>query len=643
MRRAQRRLSLGVLLATTGIVGPAWGQDTVEDEIVITPCWIVDSEADLTSPAYGQCRPGDEVVVTGERVGAAAIDELTAPASILTETDLRQRDQGTLADTLRAVPGLAVSQSGSALGLTQLRLRGAEANQIVVLIDGVEVANPADGAFDFGGLRAEDVLRVEVLRGEQSALYGADAIGGVINIITRATSARRGWQASVEAGSDDTLEGQAGAVVPLGQASLSVNGSAFTTDGYDISGRDGEADGGSSRAISLGLNSGSIGMFDLSARYGVTLRDNDFDEDSDFDGRLDDTDSEVRVRTETARLEARGEVAGMFDVLGAVSRVKTDTDTRAGFPTDTTGIREQASLAVEHEANAHNITLLGEYEKEEYAFAGDPDTPSNDSWGVAGDYRYHNDRLTLTASARYDANDLFDDSLTWRAGVGYETGVFGRVTASVGTGVKNPTLIELFGFFPESRFTGNPDLQPEESLGFNVGWSLGLERGRIAANYFRSELSDEIVTLFNPDFTTSVANLATDSTREGLEIEGRYGFGDIDLSGSISFLDSEQDGTPEVRRPDILASATATWQASDDLSLTLFADHTGSQFDTDFATFTVVELDAFTLLGARASLDLSDRWSVYIRGENLLDEDYEEIVGFRAPGARLFGGLRARY
>ena len=635
-----RRLLLGAACASLWAGLPAHAQSVSDDE-VRRACPVVDDEPGLVPRDGSVCEPLEEIVVVGERIGVAELDDLTSPASVITRDDLAARDPGALTDALRAVPGLAVSRNGSALGLTQLRLRGAEANQIVVLIDGVEVANPADGAFDFGGLRAADVLRVEVLRGEQSALYGSDAVGGVLNIVTRAALADPGWQASVEAGSRGTVEGQVSAVVPLSSASLSINGTAFSTDGYDISGTGGRDDGGSSEAINLGLNGLALGDVELSARYGYIRRDNDFDEDSDFDGRLNDTDGRVEVETRTARLEGRW-YADAVTVLAAVSRVETETDTRAGFPTRTAGERDQATLAVEAGSDVHNLTLLGEYEREGYSFEGDPDTPSNDTWGTAADYRFALDDLTLTASARYDSNDLFDDAVTWRAGAGYATPV-GRFTASAGTAVKNPTLIELFGFFPSANFVGNADLRPEESFGYNLGWSYDLGLGRVAVNYFRSELDDEIVTIFNPDFTTGVANLETESTREGVEIEGRYDFGDVDIRGSASFLDADQDSVEEVRRPDFLASASVSWDMTDTVRASLFVDHTGAQLDTDFATFTNVELDSFTLVGANVSYDVTDAWSIFTRGENLLDEDYEEVVGYRSPGAALFVGLRADY
>jgi vitamin B12 transporter len=128
------------------------------------------------------------VITVGTRIGYSDIDSLTSAASILTEQDIKDRGQAFLSDILRSLPGLAVSRSGPAGNLTQIRVRGSEANHVLVLIDGVEAGNPNTGEFDFAGIRSEDIIQIEVLRGEQSALWGSDAIGGVINIITRAGS-----------------------------------------------------------------------------------------------------------------------------------------------------------------------------------------------------------------------------------------------------------------------------------------------------------------------------------------------------------------------------------------------------------------------------------------------------------------------
>lgn len=591
-----------------------------------------------------------DVVVTATRNGSVRTDEITAPVSILTETEIKTRNNAYVTELLRSLPGISVNSSGPAGNLTQIRVRGSEANHVLVLIDGVEASNPNTGEFDFAGLRSEDVVRIEMLRGEQSALYGSDAVGGVINIITRAGSRAEGISFSLEGGSRNTLDGQVSAVVPIKGAALSINGNAFTTDGYDISGLGGEDDGSKSRSLNVGLNNVELGSVTLSGKFGLSKLKAEFDADANFNGRLDNTPDELTTDTLTARTDARFELGG-FEHLITLSTSETETaNPNAGFRNDTTGDRTTLNWAAKKEWNDHSITVLAETEKESFsnfggAGAGQNQSESIRNDAIAADYRFNKNAITLTASARQDFNDRFKDEFTWRVGGGYKIeSTNTRVRASIGTGVKNPTLTELFGFFP-AFFVGNPNVTPERSLGYNVG----LEQSafddwlNISVDYFHSDLENEIFTDFGV-FPSTVRNRATDSTREGVEVEARWEPVDtLSLRGSATFLDAEENGVKEIRRPDFLASMTATWRPMDKLSFTASADHTGDQIDTDFATFAPVTLDAYTLVGANIAFDVNDIVTLTLRGDNLLDEDYQEVVGYASQGRGIYAGLRARF
>ncbi len=639
--------SLFLSAAIAAIAAPAWGQAHIlHSEEINSSCSTIGGGGEFLAIGCPYFK-ADEIISIGQAIGGLQTEQLTSPASILTQAEIRARNQGVVADLLRTIPGLSVSQSGGAGALTQIRLRGSEANHVTVIIDGVEAANPSDGAFDFGGLRTEDIVKIEVLRGEQSALFGSDAIGGVINIITRAGSTSESWRASFEGGSRDTYEGQVSAVMPLGDAALSLNGNLFNTEGFDISGLGGEQDGTESRALNIGLNTVELGPVILSGKYGHSTRDTEFDSDSDFDGRLNNTVDETEVQIETFRLDARFNLAG-FDHKISGFQSETDTDTVGGFSTRSIGTRSGVNWAAKREfADQHSFTALIEAERETYRiipnFTEADAEPDNTAYAVAGDYRFTSDNLTLTASGRYDINDLFQDSTTWRLGAGYGFSWDGRLRASVGTGVKNPTLIELFGFFPSTNFIGNPDLEPESSLGVSIGYEQSIGDFNFSIDAFRSELSDEITTLFNPDFSTTVVNLDTDSSRQGIELAADWSTDAFQLSGSASFLDSEQDDIEEIRRPNFLASVTGTWTPTGSLALTVSVDHNGEQLDTDFATFQNVELDSFTLLGANARYKLNDHVALTFRGSNLLDEDYQEVVGFASAGRGVFGGLEVGF
>ncbi|NNC38191.1 MAG: TonB-dependent receptor [Acidimicrobiales bacterium] len=605
--------------------------------------------------------PDSTIITVGQRSGFLKTDEATSPSTLITLDDLENRGSSTVADFLRTVPGASVNRSGPAGSLTQLRLRGAEANQTLVLIDGVEVSNPNTGEFDFASLRSEDVIKIEVLRGEQSALWGSDALGGVINIITSAGTLNAAtlpeYQLSVEGGSFNTGEAQVSARIPLGldtnrafhESILSINGNLFSTDGYDISGSDGDKDGSESRGLNIGLNHVDLAGIEFSAKYSAQHAVNEFDSDTDFNGRLNDIDAESETDIKIALLTGRFELVG-FDHTINLSHVSTDQVTSGtSFKNDTAGKRTTLNWVGSQTWDDHTLTLLAETEEESFSNFGGVGGGQNQEQSIrnnalAGDYRFDNDALTLSVSARQDFNDMFDDSLTWRAGVGYNLeNLNGRVRGSVGTGVKNPTMTEIFGFFP-AFFVGNPDIQPEKSLGYNIGYEQSLFENDlfISVDYFRSDLENEILTDFSV-FPSTVINLESESQREGVEIEGRWNISEY-LSGraSVTFLDTEENGVKELRRPEFQASGTLTWDV-DPFSLTLSADHTGSQIDTDFATFSRVELDSFTLLGLNAVYHINDIISVSLRGENLLDENYQEVVGYASQGRGFYAGLRADF
>ena len=595
----------------------------------------------------------DTIVTVGTRIGERRIEDIAAPVSVLTSDDIGARNQAFASDLLRSLPGLSVNQSGPRGSLTQIRLRGAEANHVLVLIDGIDASNPNTGEFDFAGLRAEDIAKIEVLRGEQSALYGSDAIGGVINIVTKSGARDAGWSASVEAGSFDTLSGHIGSVLPIGDtgASLSVNGAASNTEGYDIStGGAGEKDGSTSQSLTLGLNRVRLGDVQLSGKLGYSNLVSAFDSDRNFDGALDDTDDELTTQRRFGNLTARFDL-GAIDHAVTASWSETDAaNPNAGFRNDLKGSRATVNWTGQAEIGDGVLTALIETETEEFETFGGIGAGHNQSQSitnnaVAADYSHEFDGLHVNISARQDFNDRFDDAATFRLGGVYSfAGFDGRLRASVGTGVKNPSMTELFGFFP-AGFTGNPDLQPETSLGYNIGYSHDFDAGQLSIDVFRSELSDEIRTLFFP--VNTAVNSAGDSTREGVEIEGEYElFEGLNIRGSATFLNAQDEGgIDEIRRPNVLASATAIWRATDDLTLTGSLDHTGEQLDTDFSSFPSqdVTLDAYTLVGLNGRYTISDQFSLSLRGENLTDETYQEVLGYASQGRAVYFGIGADF
>ena len=608
----------------------------------------------ITAPALGQSTGDETIIVVGARVPVPE-SEVTSAVTVLEPAEISLRGP-ILADALRAIPGLAVSRSGPAGSLTDVRLRGSEANHVLVLIDGIEASVPLTGGFNFSQAPSDGVSRVEVLRGEQSALWGSDAIGGVINILTNTGTPDPRASLFAEAGSFESWRAGASASGTRGSLSGGATLSAYSTEGVDASGLGGEADGFDLRNLSA---AGSLALspgirLDGAAR--LTGYTSQYDSDTYFDGRLNDTGHETEGNRHGARLALIADAGAIRLPWQSELSVSLTAEDSSNFNANAfTGETEARRWQANYQGTAHwtgggaehRLTVLAEHEAERFAAfsgagAGDNQVRELSSDALAFDYGATAGALSLHASARHDWNERFDDAATWRVGAAYAfDAIGGRVRASFGEGVKNPGIYELYGFFP-GFFAGNPDLQPERSRGGEIGWDQRIgDALRFGITAYAATLENEIYTDF-ASFPSTARNRATNSERRGVEIEGQWQAGpSLTLRGSATFSTSEENGAPEIRRPERLASLSLVWSPEGGpFNAGLSADHVGEQADTDFSTFTNVTLPAYTLVSGRFGYAINDRLELYVRGDNLLDEEYRDVVGYAAPGRGLYLGLR---
>lgn len=604
------------------------------------------------------------VSVTGLRPQSAA--DITSSVTVLDASDLAVRNAPYIADQLRSAPGLGISRNGTAGSLTQIRIRGSEANHTLVLLDGIEVSDPVTGETDFGLFSGTAAGGVEIARGEQSALYGSDAIGGVINVLT---SPESGLQGFAETGSRSTYRLDAGYGWTNGTNEVSVRVADLTSDGVDTSGLDGEKDGfrNSSGILRGSTKLGTDWVANGLLRYGTSEVDSD--SDTDFDGRLNDVDRVTEAEQWTVGGALQGKALGFDHVLRtSYSEVTRDNFENGSFSDQAKGERTKYtySPSLGFSTNAADITITGllDHETEDYAvfdnvfFGATDQTQKFETLGVAGEVSASFEKLSLNASIRRDDNDgRFDDSTTWRAGGAYRFGFGGKLRASAGTGVKNPTFTELFGFFPGS-FEGNPDLVPEQSSSWEIGWDQSYGAVDWSLTYFSAELEDEIFTDFfvadpgDPDdpfddvFGSTAENRSGASERSGTEFAASWKASDgVEIRGAISKIKSENDSdVDEVRVPEWTGSVALNWASKSTPGLRggIALDYVGEQLDTDFGAFETVTLDAYALVSATFEYPLAERISITFRGENLLDETVTDVFGYNGPGAGLFVGLRIR-
>ncbi len=612
--------------------------------------------------------PNDTLIVTGTRAAdPLPLDQQGGSVTVIDSEALVQRQAREITDILRDVPGLAVSGSPS---LTQIRIRGAEANHTLVLVDGIEVSDPFFGEFDFGSLAIDQAARIEVLRGQQSALYGSDAIGGVIQYFTLLGSEAPGVQLRAEGGSFGTFNAAARYGGVAGDLDYAISATHIGTSGT-VGTR------GGTRTLDKTTNAVSLNALWTPApharvrivgRWSATdneFNDQDFTFSSPTFGFAVDSPG---TWTENEGLYAL--ISGEIDLLDdrwthALTAQIADID-RVGFSNSVINAGNEgqrlkgsyvSSLRLGTEALRHTITFAGDWERERYrnttpggfAFTGRRQIRN---LGLVAEYGLvANDRLSFDAALRWDENSRFDDTLTYRVQGSYAFDFGLRARAAAGSGIKNPGFFELFGF-TDGRFIGNAALKPERSEGWEIGLEQTLAEGTITigATYFESTLEDEIFTDYPaPTFVATPANRTTQSRQHGVETFLRAQLGRAwRIDASYTRLTSRENGVREARRPRDTANIAISWQAPEERGgLTLMVRHSGSQTDNAFLdpSFipTVVTLDSFTLVSLAGSLPIIDGVELTARVENLLDQSYEQIFSFTNPGIGAFAGIRARF
>jgi len=617
--------------------------------------------------------PPERVLITASLLGAVRTDLLGSSATILNPIDLENRQTRVVSDILRDVPGVAVNRLGPVGQFTQVRLRGAEGDHTLAMIDGMKVSDPFAAEFDFGTLIADEVARVEVLRGEQSALYGSDAIGGVIHYITLTGAEAPGIRARVEGGSFGTANTSLRVAGVTGGLDYAFSGAFNHTDGtIDNVGGEREL-----RSDTLAASGKVIYAFAPNFRVKAQARYNSLRSDAneqDFNFPPGPTygyeiDGNGHFKTTSwyglAGLEFEGAEGHWRNSLtvqfadherNAFGGPFTPADVRAS---GSKGARTKATFVSSFDFGttelAHKLTGAIDWEEERYQNTdptGFADTTKRSGTTVGYVAQYDltfNNRLALSAAGRFDQNDNFEDTFTYRVQGSYRFDGGFRLHAATGTGVKAPGVYELYGYMPPpGGFISNPDLKPEKSDGWEAGIELTFLGGMAIADvtYFNSTLEDEIVIEYlPPNFDAHPYNSPANSPRDGVEAALSLRLAEQwRVDASYTYLHSEENGLPEVRRPENIASLNVAWRSMDAMfGANLTVRYNGEQKDFQFTPIGSerVTLDSYTLVNFGADYRINERWQVYGRVENLFDTEYQEVFSFLSPGRGFYAGVRA--
>jgi len=584
------------------------------------------------------------LIVTADRVANDA-SQVSADATVITRAEIEQSQQSSVADLLRGQAGIHVAATGGPGKATSVFIRGGNSGHTLVLIDGVRVGSATIGSFDWGNLSTADIERIEIVRGPQSSLYGADAMGGVIQIFTR--KGKKGSQITghAEAGSYNTVSGSSsvsGATDAGVNYALTVN--TLRTDSVSAAAKGIENDPYRQTTVSgrLALPVGK-GEVELLARNvdGRTSLDGGFP----FGDVLNYT-SNTRQSVMSARLnypltdylESTLQLSRSLDEV--IGRDPAGGFNNSDFRTRINQITWQNHL----DLDAVSLLIGLDIHQDKGNSGSARFTRSLTQKAGFASLAWHVAMVDLNGSARYDSNTASSNKTTYRAGLAVHPLNGLKLTANYGTGFKAPSINDLY--FPASAFSGgNPNLKPETSRGWDVGLHYKYRSEGASAAFdvvwFDQRYRDLIVWQGPPpSFFFSPVNIGRAHTR-GLELSARVHVGFAYLQGMYTFLNARDSATHDLlpRRARDKGNITAGFnQAGINAEVSwLFV---GPRFSS---TGNRKPMKGYHKTDVRVSYAINKQWKLTARVDNAGDKIYEEVSGYGVLGRAWYGGVSASF
>lgn len=588
----------------------------------------------------------DTVLVTATRAPTSSV-ALGASVDVIDRTQIEASEIGNVSDLLRNTGGLSVLRTGNTGGLTTLFLRGGESDYTKILIDGIPVNQPG-GTYDFAHIPTDNISRVEIVRGPQSAVFGSDAIAGVIQVFTRRGGNSPEADYSIEGGTFGTLQQRAG-----------VRGSWKKFDASNTFSR--------SDTDNIGLN-------------------NDYRNSSYFGNFGFTPDSRQALRATLMNVSTKAGAPGVnalgFTSFGPDNRISRLE--RAGGVTYRALVGSRLTQDLAYRLYDHDYTFLSAFgpsyilhTRHRFEYHGDVALPVAGTFSYGVDFDRENatvagkrrsrdntgyyvqqqfglwNHLDVTAGVRIEDNDSFGTSTNPRLGVSLRLRPATRLRFTAGTGIKEPNFTENFS--ESSFFLGNPDLLAERSRSWEAGIEQTFFRNRLTADlaWFDNRFRNLIELVGQPDGSSRYQNIGREFAR-GLELRMRARMQRVTAETNYTYLDGHiqesmqtsfpfRPGDPLLRRPRHSGDVALTWTGA---KWTAFwaTRFVGRRADSDFFTFQIplTRNPRYSASDASFTYDFVRQLSVFVRLENIFDRDYQEVLGYEALGRSIIVGTKIR-
>jgi vitamin B12 transporter len=570
-----------------------------------------------------QTQAPDEIIVTANRI-EQTLSTVLAATTVIDKESIRQSSAQNLAGLLAGVPGMQFSPSGGQGAQTSLFMRGTESDHTLILVDGVQMTTNSGPAGRLEFIPLDQIERIEIVRGPRSSVYGSEAIGGVVNIITK-PNVQESFigSAKLMAGTENSSNANIGLQGQVGNTSVSLNASHFQTDGIDNSDLGSpDDDGYENDSYSLSLSHRFSELLSLSSTYSR------YDAQSDYDDGVVNTDSQQLSATIASSFTQQ------WDSNLILEKFKEDNlDAGAYGITNSSTENRKLSWQNTYTFDASNLFSFGvDHQNQElrYATFGALQTDtSRDNSGVYAVYIRERGALDFTLSVRNDDNERFGNHSTGSVAIGRDLGDSVRAWVSYGTAFKAPNLIDLYVDFPSFSFFANPNLKPETAQSVEFSVQAEAIGASWQFNVFRNDIDDLIST---DTSYTSLANIQK-ARIDGIEATVSSVLAGWRLDAALTVLDHENLSTGKklLRRPEqTLSLNIARDFGALDFTINLLAQN--EHQDIDPINYGGSTVGGYGVVNLIAGYRFSEQIDLRLRIGNALDKDYQIVDGFNTQG-----------
>ena len=608
-------------------------------------------------------------------------DQTASSVTVLTEKDFAERNATYVSDVLKTVPGVAMGANGGRGAVTSLFLRGANSSQTAVVIDGVKM-NPADTNFSFGGLALSNIERIEVLRGEQSALWGADAMGGVVYITTKSGLYKdKPFNVDFDfgTGSHRTRDGS---VTVSGQQNnfyYALHGDSHRTSGISVASKntfrytstqgDEIRTGGAiekdkfhrdGTSLRFGYDDNQKGIDFLASHSSQTFHNDSITSGQDTQGYTafeNLTPTYIRTRETLFKLGGYlGSDEELFKHKASVSHLRGDSDTFGLNATNKDWKKLNANYQLDVNFDREGsvtqaVSLLTDYQRTSFTSKNYNGVEKHlTEKSVAAEYRLFTESdHSLSLSGRFTDNSQYKNAWTGRVAGAYRLSSNFKAHAGIGSAIQNPSLTDYFGW--NSKNIGNPALKPAKSIGGEIGLLMETtnKAHSLDVTYFARNVKDYIDTkkygavyqAYNRDDKTHI---------KGVEIVYNGKFTDaLTAYANYTYTNIHSDkqyGANYLRRPMHTANAGLAYQITEKLGTDVNVSYTGKRMDIYYSkTYSAhkVKLPSYTLANLGVNYKVADSLTIYANLNNVFNKKYENVLGYGQDGRNVYVGLKGSF